>query len=125
MMNTLNLEEITRAYVTAALWSSTDDEGEPLDAFRDETCIEPNTLADMRQDVRDFLAQCESLLPRYIEAGGTSEQLGHDFWLTRNRHGAGFWDRGLGLLGQSLTDLSHQAGEAWLYIGDDGFIYQN
>jgi hypothetical protein len=30
------------------------------------------------------------------------EQAGIDFWLTRNRHGAGYWDRGLGITGDKL-----------------------
>ena len=28
---------------------------------------------------------------------------GHDYWLTRNGHGAGFWDRDLGKVGDELT----------------------
>ena len=50
-------------------------------------------------------------------------QAGHDFWLTRNRHGAGFWDRGLGERGQRLTDAAHVYGESYLSIGDDGKVY--
>ena len=48
---------------------------------------------------------------------------GHDFWLTRNRHGAGFWDRGLEFVGINLTDAAHAWGEFNLYVGDDGLIY--
>jgi len=42
---------------------------------------------------------CEKLLRFVHNLGGfiitkqTCVQLGHDLWLTRNRHGAGFWDR--------------------------------
>src|SRR5215213_9921810 len=50
-------------------------------------------------------------------------QAGHDFWLTRNRHGAGFWDRGLGDLSNRLSDASKVYGEVDLYVGDDGQIY--
>jgi len=52
-----------------------------------------------------------------------AEQAGHDFWLTRNGHGAGFWDRGLGNIGDKLTDSAHQFGPAVLYTGDDRLIY--
>lgn len=40
---------------------------------------------------------------------------GHDFALTRNGHGTGFWDRGLGDLGQSLTTACEPYGTsgAW------------
>ena len=33
----------------------------------------------------------------------SAELAGHDFALTRNGHGAGFWDRGLGAIGDMLT----------------------
>ena len=59
------------------------------------------------------------IAPRYTN----EERLGHDFWLTRNGHGAGFWDRGLGELGQKLTEATKTFGTSDLYIGDDGKIY--
>jgi hypothetical protein len=48
---------------------------------------------------------------------------GHDFWLTRNGHGAGFWDRGLGDLGERLSKAAKVYGEVYLYPGDDGKVY--
>lgn len=48
---------------------------------------------------------------------------GIDFWLTRNGHGAGFWDRGLGDVGTRLTCAAHNYGSVDLYAGDDGLIY--
>lgn len=48
----------------------------------------------------------------------------HDFWLTRNRHGAGFWDGDYEKAdGEKLTELAHSFGEINLYVGDDGKIY--
>lgn len=50
---------------------------------------------------------------------------GHDFWLTRAGHGAGFWDGDLPEeLGERLTQASKAAGNREPYIGDDGLIYQ-
>ncbi|UCV26747.1 hypothetical protein [Ferribacterium limneticum] len=53
------------------------------------------------------------------------EQLGHDFWLTRNGHGAGFWDRDFGdeHSRKALTELSKVFGETDIYKGDDGLLY--
>jgi hypothetical protein len=48
-----------------------------------------------------------------------SEIAGINFWLTRNGHGAGFWDLGLGAIGQRLTDAAHVYGESDLYSYDD------
>lgn len=43
-------------------------------------------------------------------------QAGHDFWLNRERHGTGFWDRGLGVAGTRLSDAAKTFGEGGLAI---------
>lgn len=49
---------------------------------------------------------------------------GHDFWLTRNGHGAGFWDGDWPEPHASiLTEASKTFGETDLYIGDDGKVH--
>ena len=40
-----------------------------------------------------------------------------------DQHGAGFWDRGLGDLGDRLTMLAQTYEESDPYVGDDGKIY--
>lgn len=49
-----------------------------------------------------------------------ADSCGHDFALTRNGHGAGFWDRGMGDVGQRLTDASKPYGESNASIHDGG-----
>jgi hypothetical protein len=82
--------------------------------------IAPATLEQMAQDCSSFQDTFGALLE---SSGQDSEQSGHDFWLTRNGHGAGFWDRGLGQIGQRLTEAAKSYGEYDLYIGDDGKIH--
>lgn len=113
-------DKITKHYAIAALWSSTDDEGEPLDAVYSVDDISAQTYGQMSQDVLDFIKANEALL---IASGQSDEQIGHDFWLTRNGHGAGFWDRGLGEVGDKLTAACESFGGVDLYVGDDGQIY--
>lgn len=51
-------------------------------------------------------------------------QAGHDFWLTRNGHGAGFWDGDWPeKQGEALTKLSREFGSLDVYVGDDGKLY--
>jgi hypothetical protein len=50
------------------------------------------------------------------------EQAGHDFLLTRNHHGAGFWDRGLGERGDRLTANAHPYGNTLAYATEDGMV---
>lgn len=49
----------------------------------------------------------------------TAEQFGHDLALTRNGHGAGFWDRGLGEAGDVLTDWAKSLGTLHIFHGHD------
>lgn len=49
---------------------------------------------------------------------------GVDFYLTRNGHGAGFWDGDYSEEdGKFLTERAHEYGAVWAYIGDDNKIY--
>ena len=48
----------------------------------------------------------------------------YDFWLTRNRHGAGFWDGDYEEgVGKVLTDIAHAFGEVSTSEGDDHLLY--
>ena len=123
----MNLDKFLSAYITCALWSSTGDNEEPLDRNYDADDLHPDTLKKMREDCEAFIEANATLLES-IERRGRGdwtpdEQAGHDFWLTRNRHGVGFWDRGLGAVGDKLTEAAHTFGECDLYVGDDGKLY--
>lgn len=117
------LADVTSAaYIECALWSSTDEDGTPLDDSEAGYVLSDEAIAQMKADMADFLG--------YLEREGIEwadhisfEMMGHDFWLTRNGHGAGFWDRGLGELGDKLTAAAKTFGTADLYIGDDGQVY--
>ena len=53
-----------------------------------------------------------------------ARQAGHDFWLTRNGHGCGFWDGDWPeLIGEKLTEASKDFGSFDLYIGVGGRIH--
>ena len=119
---TAKLDTFTRAYIECALWSSNDwsrdDGGDPLDKNYSADDIAPETLAKIVEDCALFQVACAD----YI--GAESELAGHDFWLTRNGHGSGFWD---GDWPEPEASLMSQASEAFgnidLYVGDDGKIY--
>ncbi len=56
----------------------------------------------------------------------TPEQIGHDFILTANRHGTGFWDRDMRdrqrAALDALTDIVRPFGEIDAYVSDAGEI---
>jgi len=107
-------------YLECALWSSTGEDDRPLDSDFGICDIDAETVTKMQEDVDAFVEMNTDLLNA---SGLSEEQIGHDFWLTRNRHGAGFWDRGLGDIGRKLSEASKVYGEASLYVGDDGKIH--
>lgn len=117
----MNIESILVNYAVCALWSSTGDDDTPLDQDYDIQDIAPETFVKMREDVQDFV---EANMRDLVASGQSDEQIGHDFWLTRNGHGAGFWDRGIGEIGNQLTAACKAYGNVDLYVGDDGLIYQ-
>jgi hypothetical protein len=116
----MNLTHFQQSYIEAALWSSTDEDGEPLDATYDDTDLDSTLLRQMHEDCADFVSANTAALDA---CGLSAEQAGHDFWLTRNGHGAGFWDRGIGELGEVLTDAAAVYGSHDLFVGEDGLIY--
>lgn len=98
------------AYLEAAFWTEQETAG--------NADLAPESLVQATRECAAFQDAAGDLLAALDDG-----QSGHDFWLTRNRHGAGFWDRGLGDVGDKLTDLAHAAGERDLYVGDDGLAY--
>lgn len=99
------LDEFTTAYLHAGLWSSNDESdpetgGEPLDSDYDICDFTGAALESAIADCKAFqekyghLWRAEGAIIRPISSheGGPDAQAGHDFWLTRNGHGAGFWD---------------------------------
>lgn len=104
---------MVRAYLECALWSSCDDNGTPLDRDHDTDKITRASERDARVDIRDFLSSCDDAGIPVDEYNDSS--VGHDFWLTRNRHGAGFWDRGWEH-GDELTKVAHTFGGIDPYV---------
>ena len=106
-------------YLITALWSSIDDEGNPLDdnyTVRDVSKLATNQA---KKDLNKFWSKAKNLL---ADDEGSREWT-HDFWLTRNGHGSGFWD-GDWDNGDELTKIAEKMGEVELYVGDDGVIHQ-
>ena len=124
------IDDFTRAYVECALWSTTDEStpagGEPMDDNYSLNDIETDTLTKMAEDCTASRLRMPMIWrPITIPAGAPAELGGHDFWLTRNHHGAGFWDRDHldELARDRLTDAANKFRDFDLYVGDDGKIY--
>jgi hypothetical protein len=107
------------SYFETALWCSFDDNSDPLDQNYAIEDISPECMEKAQKDLNKFKELAGDLLN-----GLDSEQVAHDFWLTRNRHGAGFWDGDyLESIGNKLTEIAHSFGEVNLYVAADMRIY--
>lgn len=132
---TVDLEHELQQYVRTALWSTNADHLDPEGTGAEGTLedhfgmsdVAPEALESMRADLADFCHHADPRALVFWEAELGAGQIGHDFWLTRNGHGAGFWDRfgaGIGAsFGAHLSEKAQPYGESCLYAGDDGKVY--
>src|ERR1041385_2992794 len=125
MSNTKLLSPFVAGYLKCLLWSSTDEStpsgGDPLDKNYDLTDIAPESVTKAVAECQAFQAANAHLLD---VCGLPEESQGHYFWLNRNGHGTGFWDRCTEEeVGQLLSDACAPLGERNAYIGDDGQIH--
>lgn len=92
------LDAFTREYLAAAEWLLDEDvDRAEVRGFSDAA------IARAVEDCTGFQTENATDLAAWTMAR-PGDAGGHDFWLTRNGHGAGFRDRGLGDLGERLAN---------------------
>jgi len=110
---TIKVDAFTMSYIETALWSTpvlTEDGSGDAGTLDDHFGPEDIPLAILQEMIRD----CEDFQRSERHAlhfsGLSPEQAGANFWLTRERHGAGFWDHGQERIWKHLTDAAHAYG---------------
>lgn len=130
----MKMSNMLRAYLLTALWAETDNEredgGDPLEDSCTIDDFAPEALEAARREVAAFEAAHEDAwtaegAPVARDLGDDTLSIaGHDLWLTRNGHGAGFWDGDWPEpWGDVLTEAAKRMGERNVYAGDDGRLY--
>lgn len=136
MFTELQIEAIVHAELHSLLWSeakpdpdelgayvgSFDDDYDPSDATPElvqALSDELKSLEDVEYYGEAKRAELTDAVEYYILNCGNdwTEAFGHDMALTRNGHGAGFWDRGLGEHGNVLTEWAKMLGT--LHVFDE------
>ena len=84
-------------------------------SYYDITDIARESVQQAERDIAKFEKMAGSMLDDF-----DSGDIGHNFWLTRNHHGTGFWDGDYEPYGDELTDIAHKFGESDPYVGSDG-----
>jgi hypothetical protein len=141
------LLEILKGYLEAALWTEEeilkdsiksqieedeedyDDEIEKIIKLKNKLNnksfknfliedIEENSRIQAYLDIKDFIKKSgEEAIEEAIRENGEFE-LGMNIWLSRNHHGAGFFDYNYDNE-KILTDTAHSLKEVELYVNDD------
>lgn len=107
-------------YLVTALWSSTGDDGRALDDKYDTASFTVDAYNRAVKDCDAFVLACEKAgLGDAVFQNG-NDTAGHDFWLTRNHHGAGFWDGDYGKDGDALTKIANRFPEVHVFEAGRG-----
>jgi hypothetical protein len=111
--------------IETLLWCSRGADDEFLDSGDHQVSrqLHDKLEADYQQFI-DSLPEGFNAEDHFTGSGDVTEQLAHDYILTRNRHGVGFRDGDWGKeMGDLLTKLAQGKPEIEAYVGDDGLIY--
>lgn len=123
-MSDLLRGKIISDYIDCALWADLrDHDGESLDGYSVDD-IAPATVQAMRDDCAAFFWSQRALI-RQALAQRDRSHLAHDLWLSRNGHGAGFFDRGREPFWDELQRAARVEGSRDLYVGDDWQVHQS
>lgn len=141
----IDIVKVLNSYLESALWTEEERLGEQdnedfeemygdsreesgVSEFVEEsdiniTNIDPDSKLKAYEDIKRFLDD-EAVKSAIFAEEIDEEQLGHDIWLTRNGHGAGFFDRMYDSENeQILTNKAKSLGSSDVYLGDDKVIY--
>lgn len=127
------LLEILKGYLEAALWTEEEQltaEYESMFDYSEDIDLgslgvddlDDNSKIQAYIDIKKFIDLAgEQAISEALDDNGTF-QLGMDIWLTRNGHGAGFFDHSY-QFEEKLTNSGKQLKGVDLYLGDDLKLY--
>lgn len=124
------------ALVQTILFTESDIYGEPLEDNYSIADFDEESLKKLYSEYQQFIAIAEEKITEKIGENWDCiddfydvqqpalNQTEHDYVLTRNRHGAGFWDGDWSSeVSKILTDAARSQYEFTAYVGDDERIY--
>lgn len=96
---TLNgFEEFWEGFINCALWSSEKEDSKVNRPTGDDEKI-------LRAHAMSFYSRMYFYVP-HEKGNKTLSDAGHDFWLTSQGHGSGFWDGDWPIYGEAFTKLA-------------------
>lgn len=135
-INGVDVHEFIRGYIEAILFSESDESdesgGQPLNQKYTDEDFSHDAMERIEADCRAFLHKAAPWITaenyKGARTGSVEAHAGHDFWLTRVGHGAGFWDGNWKSDEHSvgdgpLTQRAKEAGHVDVIVGDDGKLH--
>lgn len=106
-------------YVSCALWTAAEELGD-----RDTSDVRRSSMCDVIKECVSFqIIHAELLQQAYdLPYGYTPESAGRDFWLSRNGHGAGFFDRGREPYWRALQSAAKTYGSREVVEDREGYV---
>jgi hypothetical protein len=103
-------------------------EYDPLDRHFDISDFTAESLRKAQGECTRFFGQLEEMdLLTHARSFADDDTIAHDFWLTRNGHGAGFWDGDYADkvvdIGDALSKVATGFGELWPLVDENGCIH--
>lgn len=106
-------------YIKTLLWSTSGENTEDLTGHK----LSESAKMTIAEECQQFIFENIENIKK-AEAIYGLDHVAYDFCLTRNGHGAGFWDGDLPEeLGKALTDAANAFEQQDAYVGDDGLVY--
>ena len=115
------IDDFTRGYLECALWTALggEEHDEPIDDRYTLDDFDDASIEGAVEVCRRFQKENANDLGE----ARADDHNGHDFSLARNGHGTGFWDRGLGDVGDRLSKACEVFGEAYVWEDGNGGFY--
>lgn len=132
-----DFQEFMQAYLEAALWSSTisenTEDGEPSERDGDSfdrhfstSDFDSGALETLEAHCLSFWSRIACFVPHETGRPNGREtgpsQAGHDFWLTQNGHGAGFWDGDWPVYGEMFTKVAKCYPQVNLFVTESEMV---
>ena len=119
------LDEFTLGFIWAALWSSTDKQGRPIDDNYSIADFSKTAIQAIIKDCENFQNQHHETLKKLYDSARVegsrkfeTEHAGHDYWLVRNGHAPSFWNQAPSELTEELNKISIASGPSELIVQD-------
>ena len=115
-----NIQKIIDSYLECALWTNEEElKEQDSDTDLNINNFEEDSLIKTYLDIKKFLKIVGFAVDNIDET-----DIGHDLWLTRNGHGAGFFDRGYEEEREDvLVKAARSLGSVNILINDEGKLF--